>query len=215
MIVRDSLGLIGQHDKNNPEYLDHGDCPSRTGIMAMCGSEQDMNNMTKLIKEYQLVRHPSQPIHCDPAEMSRDQLIGWSAGLNEAFAKKDIEHYCFASVAAGKHASKWFINKDFLPPDVRLALYRAADDPAPWYIVLLAYMQLPLSILWACYAKPEHELNQIICMLSKYDARWLRVLTKLHPNWVDNLHDYWCGWRDQEEIYTLLVRYVKLRVASI
>lgn len=221
MIVRDQYGIICQHNRDYPDYLDQGDSAARTGLMAMCESPQDLHNITEFLTfgkdGLKLVRHPHQLKWNDSALTSRDQLIQWAAGTRGA----ELACYWIART----YATSWFINKDFLAPDVRLYLYKCAEGCGPWeasthhpyvsnkapfYIKLLGYPLMFLSILWSCYATPNEEQNKMIAMCSIYGRNWLRLLVRLHPSIVNNLNTYWGGhpWRDQPEIAEALINYI-------
>ncbi len=207
MIVRDEYGFIGQvgvfaDGTPNTKDLDFGDCAGRTGILAMCDSERDKELLPAFINRYSslLMRYPGQAErgYDDPSQTSRDQLICWVAGNNNA---------CSLS-----YAQAGYINKDVLGFDVRLYLYKAAQTAPPIYIKTLGMIQLPLSILWSCLITPDHELNQLICMLSQFDSKWTKMMVRLHPDWKKNLTDYWNGWRNMPEISEMLINYVNNRI---
>lgn len=218
MIKRDEFGFIGQvgvlkDGTPNPADFDFGDCAFRTGLLAMCGSAKDKALLPKLIDPITglVIRYPGQPErgYDLPTNTSRDQLIGWAAGvasLNEKFSNQNSD-------ALLHYAQTGKINKDILGFDVRLFLYKCAGvQNIPLKIKTLGMAQLPLSILWACHVTPEHELNQIICQLSVFDKKWTQMLINRHPNWRRNLMNYWNGWRAMSEIYGLLLNYVEEKV---
>ena len=209
---RDKHKIIIQHNYKDPEnksQYDGGDSISRTGIMAMCGSERDQLNM---VSQYwktngEIVRHPYQPVWNEYKEMSRDQLVCAVAGM---FKKQ-------AETVRKRH---WFlINKDLLAPDVKLHLALCADHWSKYAWGIIGYPWLILSILWSCYVTPNHELNQIICQCVKAGRPFLKLLCKLHPNWIKNLNDYWGVdqnshgfWRNQPEIAFEIIKYVENKI---
>lgn len=201
MIKRDETGIICQHDPNVSEYMDGGDSASRTGIMALCGSEQDKellpnfligSNLLGEVKR-KLVRHPNQKNWNISELTSRDQLVCYAAGCfnnKPQCAQSLLESY------------NWFINKDILMPDVRNHLKLCAGKSGSW----LGYLWLNISILCAAYIKPDVELNQLICMCLVAGPKYMKRLVKYHPNIIGNINKYWCGYpfRDQNEIYQYL-----------
>lgn len=217
MIYRDDKGFIGQAgvDRNlkqiQPIVLDHGDTACRTGILAMCGSEQDADLLIDLIDETELLRrHPTQEPHCKPSELSRDQLIGWAAGSKKPRTRQ--ERLLMSDVILS-YAEDGRVNKDILGFDVRLYLYKASGlTEPPLHIYALGMAQLPLTIMWHCFVKPDHELNQLICQLSVFDPKWMRMMTNLHTSWRANLVNYWSGWRNQPEIALMLIQFVQDKI---
>lgn len=206
MIVRDRWGIICQHYKDDTP-IDGGDSASRTGIMALCGSAADKNVMVTFY-EYnvndglkRLVRHPFQSKWNHEELTSRDQLVCFVAGLKGSYWWLDMLAKEF------NKAYKFRINSDILAPDVKLHLNLCANI-VPWWAPL-GYAYLRLAILWACFVRPDDELNQILCQCIVAGKKYVRMLCKLHPNWIKNTQDYWGGWRDQEEIGEALIQKVK------
>lgn len=187
MIVRDKFGIIVQH----PD-MDEGDSASRTGIMALCGSHEDQELLWLFTHNLTFVRHPFAEKWNKASQLSRDQLVCIAAGTT---TKKSLllKETCLA------YANKWFCNKDFLDPGVRLFLYKCARAKAPWHIRLLGPIFLRLSILWTCLHEKE-ELNQLLCICIVMQGKYLTRLYEWHPSSYKNVMDYWGGWRDQAEI---------------
>lgn len=208
-MIRDRHHIIIQHNYKEPSdesQYDGGDSISRTGIMAMCGSERDQLNM---VIQYwktngEIVRHPYQPVWNEYREMSRDQLVCAAAGMNKRQAETVRKRHWL------------FINKDFLAPDVKLHLAICADHWSKHTWGIIGYPWLILSILWSCYVTPNHELNQIMCMCIRAGRTYVKLLCKLHPNWILNINEYWGTyswahghWRDQKEIAAALISRVE------
>lgn len=208
MIVRDENGIIVQHNLDYPDQKDGGDSASRTGIMAMCGSVEDMELLGEFVPFYEgkLVRHPRQSGWNDHRKTSRDQLICWAAGVNQM--GNFIPAYLLGSLH--NYAESWFINKDVLPPHVRYALYKITGFKAPWWIRMVAEPMMDAAIWYSCKIRPDEEQNQIICLASIYGDEWVNKVWKTHPYLGENLRKYWCGkpWRDQAEIYLKMVEFV-------
>jgi hypothetical protein len=205
---RDRHSIIIQHNYQQPDdetQWDGGDSISRTGIMAMCGSERDQLNMVSQFwkSNGEIVRHPYQPVWNEYKEMSRDQLVCAVAGM---YSKQ-------AETVRKRH---WLmINKDLLAPDVKLHLALCANHWSKYLWGILGFPWLILSILWSCYVTPNHELNQILCQCVKAGKPFLWLLCKLHPNWKKNVMEYWGVekhmhgfWRDQEEIADTMIAFV-------
>lgn len=234
MIKRDEHGIIVQHNLNYPDQMDGGDSASRTGIMAMCGSKDDAILLSKFAYGFggQLVRHPFQTSNgrtgedfrnwADPKETSRDQLICWAAGVNVWTPIVNIknnpfgsETWKYISIATIKtYAEMNFINKDFLPPHVRCALYIVAFQKPPLWIRLIAEPMMLLHLAWSAKFASDEEQNQTVCLCSIYGDEWVKRLYDWHPNLYKNLMTYWDGkpWRDQKEISEAMIKFIESKV---
>lgn len=214
-LVRDQNGFIMQvgvnADGSQNSDLDGGDCAARTGVLAMCGSKPDAELLPRLVKDGLLIRYPGQEErgYNLPTETSRDQLICWAAGV--PFIEKLSDRMMCQDVCI-HYATKGKVNADILLPDLRLFLYTVAGFPAPTHIKLLGMANLPMTIMWACYVKPDHELNQLICQLSVFDKKWMRMLVERHPDWKRNLYGYWSEWRRMSEIFNLMAKFVMEKI---
>lgn len=209
MIKRDSHGIIVQHNVDYPDYLDGGDSAARTGIMALCGSEQDQYNLSYFSDyTFKLVRHPHQNQWKDSSKTSRDQLIQWAAGVSRCPTKMCV-------IVCIRYSESWFINKDFLSPDVLLYLYKCISRKAPMWLKITGYPMMFLSLLWSCFIVPNSEQNKIFCMCAVMGDWWLEKLVAWHPNLACNMMIYWCGypWRDQVEIYNAICAYIQKRIS--
>lgn len=217
MIVRDEHGIIVQHNLDHPDQADGGDSASRTGIMALCGSSIDASRLAAFMfwggGKMGLVRHPTQTKWMDPRLTSRDQLICWAAG----FSAPASSIYRFACLR--RCARAWFINKDFLTPDVRMFLqymYKPSSISVASK-VLGNFFLLAHVLLYGAFKK-DAEQNQLVCMLlalSKHGTWYQKVLRwyiKLHGRLKENLLHYWGGkpWRDQEEIAQAMIKALAL-----
>lgn len=201
MLVRDTENIIVQHNRDYPAQADGGDSASRTGIMALCGSYVDKQLLSKFItNDWKLVRHPTQDKWNNPKLTSRDQLICWAAGLhNDTTQWLTIREY----------SKKFFINKDVLPPDVRLFLHLISNKRPSSALKFWGNLFLAAHVYYNTKIKPDTEQNQLICMLlalAKVDARYDKLLRKYiaqHKTLGTNLLQYWGGtpWRDQVEIF--------------
>lgn len=207
MIKRDHLNIIIQHNADWPLEADGGDSAARTGIMALCGSKEDQALLNEFVVADKLIRHPGQPQWCTSDKTSRDQLIQWAAGVFQY--RKQFN--TFSDFAIRDYADDWFINKDFLPPDVKLYLHKCINMQEPLWLKILGYPNMFLSLLWSCFVMPSNETNQMICMCSVYGKWWLRKLAKWHPNLNKSILDYWGGhpFRDQIEIADALIAFVE------
>lgn len=199
MIKRDEYGIIVQHDPNVPEYADGGDSAARVGIMVAFGSSRDriVLNWWQVMPNsgiYDCVRHPVQEQWSNPKQFSRDQFVPFLAGLSTKIAPHILDAF----------SGSW-VNKDFLLPDVQLHRALCLKAKVGMLLKISGYSFLWLSILWACYIKPKHELNQLACQCLIAGPKWLRMLYVLHPNYDQNFRDYYSGWRDQSEISTFII----------
>lgn len=224
MIIRDNNNLIVQHNADHPEYRDGGDTASRTGLMAMCGSIDDIQNLEKLIvmigvDNYKLVRHPKQKSNghpaeskdfrdwTDPQETSRDQVICFAAGLKYGYQGSIVFR------ALHNYAKSCIINKDILLPHYKLTLYRAIGSQGSLISIVFGYPMLLLHLLFSAYLKPNAEQNQTIAMLAHYPDWLLRIYCKAHGNIAENMFKYWAGkpWRDQFEIGLAICEHIDQR----
>jgi len=192
VIRRDQFGIICQHSHDRPEELDGGDSCSRTGIMARSGSLKDLALLPKFIVGGKfVVRHPAQPKFSDPKETSRDAIICFFA------AQSSDEN---VGNAAFHYANSWFVNKDFLDPALKLALYKRSPFDAPLWLEGLGRVWLWIALLWNCFIMPEHEQNQFASVCLIMGRPWITRLYAWHPDLNYNIRKYFQGWRDQDEI---------------
>ena len=217
MIRRREDGVVGQHDPNDPSYLDFGDAASRTGLLAMCGSEQDMDLLPLFEDGNGFMRRDYvQMPWAWPMNSTRDQLIPYVSGC--AFAGKGsiVRRLLDAHKARGWRCQnvdadapgttkKFPDGPDWLAPDHRMHLKLCADGTYKPSIAEILWLRA--SILWSCKVKPLHELNQIICQCIIAGPVYLRMLCKLHPDWKKNIREYWGGYpfRDQNEIGEMII----------
>ncbi len=219
MIVRDVYNIIMQHDIYGKDKPSGGDSASRTGIMALCGSELDR----KLLPLFNngkgvCVRHPTEPDSCDPRNFTRDQLLCYVAGLwsaNDKIYIKDARKILIA------HLLRFGFCQNTHELHTKKAKLAPPDWLHPgniWHLILCSrawylYWFFPIGIvcqfidiLWHCYVDSDQELNQIFCVTSV--SGLLPFLVWLHPGFSTNMRRYWCNWRDQKEIYENILKYV-------
>lgn len=208
---RDNLGIIGQTDANDPSYLDFGDAPFSTGLMAFGGSVQDKELMKLFITwDYRIVRHPSSDQntgthpHNDSRSVSRDQVIAFFSGIYKRECHEYVRQACV------KYAKGWRVNRDILGPAHKYYLYKCAGVKPNIVLTAFAYLHQGLSILWDCYIKPNSEKNQSIVMNTIFGKRWIKFLYYNHPDLYKNIDVYFNGWRDKAEIG----RGLKLRIGQ-
>lgn len=188
MIVRDGHGIIVQHDPNDASYMDGGDSAARVGIMAAFQSPIDL----LVIKHWEKpCRHPFQAKWSEPKDFSRDQWTCWMAGF-------------WAAGRVPPNPYKYFVNKDILLPDHWLHAAICSGTATKLHY-LLGYPVLWLSVMWASYVRPGHELNQLACQCVVAGNWWLRLLVRHHPNYNKNFTDYYGGWRDQPDMSTRIL----------
>lgn len=216
MIVRDEFGIIMQHplDKNSG-----GDSARACGIMALCGSQQDLGVMWKfekpLLSGY-LSRHP---VHYQTDNFTRDQLLCTIAGIHSAGQIK------LAKRVFWSHAKRLFFCQNYreqFPDKTGLRRNKGffGRDPLAFshighlilcaeifwlypFVFLLGLPWLICETIYHAKCTPRAEPNQLISMLKKYDMIWLWVY--LHPNWRTCVLNYWTGWRDQKEIANQII----------
>lgn len=213
---RDEYGIIVQHDILNPAYGDGGDSCNRSGIMALCGSKQDQKLLTKFyLGNGYCVRHPTQLPHNTANTFSRDQVIPYLAGLYKAklhktanaILKRIVNNKCFMS---NTHFHPSLVKKefpnapDFCHPGVIWHFILCAKAYRLYWLAPIGYFFQALDLLWSCYVKPFAEQNQSFCMF--YVSGLLPLYLKLHPDFDKAMSEYWSKWRDQKEIYEIIVK---------
>ena len=201
---RDQYGIIGQTDKDNPDYFDCGDSAFSTGLMAFCGSIEDIQLMPLFITDdFKLVRHPFQSAntgthpHNDSRATSRDQVIAFFAGLkwcNDETVKK----------ACLKYAKGWRVNRDILGPAHKYYLYKLAGVEPSTTLAFFAELHQACSLFWDCYIRPNTEKNQSVVMNCIFGDEWIKLLVKHHPDIYSNVENYFGGWRGRGEIAVAL-----------
>jgi hypothetical protein len=190
MLKRDSHGIICQHSVLDPNYMDGGDSLRATGIMALCGSQDD-KRLLPLFDEAlgYLCRHPWQEEWKSVAKTSRDQVVcAVASGL-----PRSVKQYLEDGV----------VNKDFLDFGVRLYMYKTIGQKAPAWLRFLGTINLFLSLVWNTKIKPSSEMNQFACICIVMGPWWCDKLMTWHPDIFGNINEYWGatgGWRNQPEI---------------
>jgi hypothetical protein len=205
---RDRHGIIIQSNED-PNYEDGGDSAFSTGLMAFSGSLEDVLLMPQFIIENKLVRHPYQPAWNRPNLTSRDQVVAFFAGLHSVYIhnlslvqQQSVRSACIAYAKCG------WVNKDILLPDVRLYLYKCAGINPPAITAIFGILFAALSLIWDCFIKPNHEMNQTVCRNIVFGKKWIQTLVRWHPDLNKNLVNYFCGFpfRDKAEIGLALER---------
>lgn len=198
MLARDTHGIIVQHPS-----MDGGDSAARTGIAAL-KLEADVLNLERFMtKSGLLIRHPKQADWNDPKKTSRDQLVQFCVSDNKVTA-----------LVANKYKDRWFINKDFLDPSVKLYLYACAKVAPPFWLNTIGCMWLFLSFIWNTEIKRWDEKNQFACMCIRFGPQWCHMLIRQHPNISKAIMDYWSGWRDQKELGYILLETLKAQAVK-
>jgi len=199
-MIRDANGIIMQYDPSNPNPVSGGDSAARTGLAALSGSAQDAALLHLFVIDKLLVRHPFEAGSNDPTNTSRDQLVPFIAGCklsgNVELAKKLRQSY------------GWRINNDVLDPGVQLHMDLCSNRTP--ILSLLGYPWLILSILWACYIAPDHELNQLMSQCLVAGRFYVRLLCRLYPgDWKSNFTTYFNGWRDLPDLCDMIIKRVE------
>lgn len=198
MISRDAQGLpIRIREDGSVDYTDSA---FLTGMLSLFGS--NIENPWVYATRGGLVRHPTGDEYVsNPANTSRDQLVAWMSSF-----RKCPEFFSYTS--------KWFINKDFLPPHVKLYLYIKFGKKAPLWLYPISYLWMFFDLLISHAIVPrfqkvedQHELNQALCVY--HELGLIKVLLAVHPNPDENMKDYYCRWRNQEEIYQMYLEWKK------
>lgn len=208
MLVRDSYGVIVQHNRDFPEYTDAGDSLSRTALMAMCESERDHEMLYTFViqdenfKVKGLARHPKDPKWSDVNLTSRDQIICLCGVRYMTPRLKDT---------LAQYAYKGSVNKDILLPHHRLVILESCFLKAGFVNNVIGRIYLFFHILYNSWIVPSSEQNQTIAMLAAMPHWWLKLFCKLHPDIRANLREYWNGypWRDQPELSDAIIKWLE------
>lgn len=214
MIVRDSHGIIVQHDPNNPAYVDGGDSVNRTAIMALCGSEIDQDLLVMFSKHGFVVRHPYQEPWNYAGNCTRDQIIPFMAACQWG-----VGFTVYNAIKKRKWRAQ-NINKDSKESESTLPDLFTLDHIFWMRDVLnvkqsiltatIGRLWFLLSIFWNALLARDKEHNQIICMmLSMKNKIFLNIYCLLFKEYEDNILNYWGNWRDQKEIGTSIIKRIK------
>lgn len=204
MISRCKLGLPIRI-REDEGTIDFTDSAFLSGMLSLFGSKEEKLDL--YISKTELVRHPEGDQNDTrvtlPENTSRDQLVAWSSTKsNNPEVNKTRLHY----------AKKWFINKDFLGPQIKLYLYIQANEKAPAWLYPLAYLFLFLDLIFSHLISPrnkevkdQHEINQALCLYNAFGL--IKLFLLVHPTPDENMKDYYCGWRNQKEIYEMYLKW--------
>ncbi len=203
---RDQYGIIIQTNED-PAYEDGGDSAFSTGLMAFADSREDQLLLPKFIIQNKLVRHPYQQGWNESKNTSRDQVIAFFAGLAALDPQNfDPRAYDILVAACISYAKSWRVNYDILLPDVKLYLYLCARVKPPKLLSVVGKGFAVLSIIWDCFIKPHHEMNQSVCKNIVLGEPWIQALHRWHPELENNVAKYFCGFpfRNKSEIGSAL-----------
>jgi len=204
MISRDTTGTPIRYREDGS--IDATDSSFLTGMLGLFGSDEEdqrrhINNDLKLVRNKNLDAWSKSPLNT-----SRDQLIAWAS----VKAKDPITRLVMQD-----YASKRFINKDILLPHLRLYLYKQAESKAPLWLRIVGPIIMFLDIGLFCTiqntkkVEEQHEINQILCLCNSYGKWALIMFFELHNTPDENMKDYFCGWRNQGEIYEMYLNWRK------
>lgn len=218
MIQRDLEGFVLQHpiDKNSG-----GDTSRTTGMLAMFGSRIDRELLLKHEKPKGsglLCRHPK--FYSDD-DFTRDQMLPIIGALyqcqhpdHKALAKRIFWSRFKCGFLAqnymnqfpekdGVRKNKGLFGRDPLSPSHIGMLILAGEQYWLFWLLPFCYVWAMIDIFYHAKVVPRNEPNQLIAVCMTYDLLWLWVAA--HPNWKKSIEIYWCGWRDQKEIYEYIV----------
>ena len=204
MLKRDAYGYIVQHDKSDISYGDGGDTARSMGMYYFRFPDEIPASSQLVMSDGATRRHPYQAKWKSPHLMSRDNLLCLLMGISHLDARRVYWYY---------KAKNWYVNNDWLSPSHRLHIMRCANVAPTWKEKTIGRMFLAGDILWHRYVMPMREQNQIICQAAS--EGWLKFYVWCSPySWRKALHEYWCGWRDQCEMYEYIVQSVEARVSD-
>jgi hypothetical protein len=203
--MRDDYGYIVQHDKTDRDYADGGDTARSMGMYWFRFPDNIPVCSSLVMASGACRRHPYQAKWRSGHLMSRDNLLCLVIGLSHWDALRVHSYYKLQG---------WFVNKDWLSPSHRLHIMRCANVAPTWKEKIIGRMFLVGDILWHRYVMPMREQNQVICQASS--EGWLKFYVYCSPfSWRKALREYWCGWRDQCEMYTYIVESVEMRISKM
>lgn len=223
MLVRDTLGIVVQHSIYEPGYADSGDSSRSEGILALCDSKEDVGLLEKFeVRPGILSRHP---IDYDPNSFTRDQLLPLMAGFWRV-KRFDIARRVFWSHAQrfflcqntheldGKKKEWW--NRDILSPGNVAHLILCSRLWYLYFFIPIGWIWMFGELIWTTKVRPWSEQNQFISMMFVAGKYWLKIYTKLHPDWKKGIRIYWSEgkgfWRNQPEIGELLISSVEKKI---
>lgn len=177
-MIWDELGL--PRDNGSTDYEDSA---RLAGIVKVF--DYVRVDMTKYYQFNQYVRHP----YATKYSMSRDQTIPLMAGLYLQ-GRTDLVHLDFVN------------GKDVFTPSHRGHIRRCQGKKAFWYQDLWLWF----DVIWSCKFDPDHESNQLLCMLMIHpDKKYLKYWLKNHPDFRKNIRYYWSGWRGEGELAEYMI----------
>ena len=136
-------------------------------------------------------RHPRESKY----KFSRDQTIPLFAGL---------QRLGLAALVDPDYKTEG----DFISPDVRGHIRRCAGLTATWY----QDAALWLAMLYHIYVNPEHESNQILCMLwIHHDDKYLKYFCNNYK-YERSIRDYWENWRQESEFAEHMIKVIRERI---
>ena len=163
------------------------------GVLAITGE------MTPVYRYYTaargLVRHPASEL-----PFTRDQLLCLAylhykyrtLGSSNTPVQSSIES-CIAFAPNGK---------DYLNPAHRQHLrICTGGTPSLWGNIWLVG-----EICWHAFCVPTSESNQLICMLLTSPPMYVNLWKRLNVRWRESINEYWCGWRNEPELATALIK---------
>ena len=209
---RDKFGIIIQE---GPGYEDAGDSAFSTGMMAFANSKEDAFLLTQFIdSDGNVVRHPFDSKWSDHKLTSRDQIIAFFAGMLSPHIRNPGISYDILKSSCLKYAKGWKVNSDVLSFNHKLYLYKLSGQKAPLWLYPMGYLNQALNLLWDCFIKPSHEMNQSVCMNAVYGDGWLRTLNSWHPGLKKNIFDYYGGWRNKNDMGISINFAISIRMAK-
>ena len=210
IISRDSDGLIMQGPK---EAADGGDSSHKTGFAAFCSSQEDFPHLFKFESNGIMVRHPTQFPWNNWKNSTRDQLLAYVAGCWRA-GHSDVNQRLLAAHAARlpsftcQNTEKDEPGSVKIPPigdplwpDDIMTLKIASGDSGA-YSEPLGQLWLQLSIEGA---DPDITVEKNQLIVKSIICGKLDLYVQCHPNYAENIRDYWSGWRNQPQIADALI----------
>lgn len=184
-MIFDELGL-----PKDTGASDYQDSARLAGIMATFGHPLTPD-LSKYIVSGRYRRHPTE----EKYSMSRDQTVCLFSGL-KAQGKPNLVDPTYSTEG------------DLVSPSVRNHFKRCAN----YATSKIGDLNLWADILWNAFITPTGESNQLICILWNADPKFLKAWVKLNKKWKQSIEDYWCGWRGEKELATLIVSKIEGRI---
>lgn len=229
MIYRDEHGYIVTHDG------DGGDSANRAGLHALCTPSNAMTAKLRgyEVQPGILTRHPLQYPWDNPWNFTRDQLLPFVAGCWKqrhwgiarrvfwAHAKRLFFCQNFERDAPGttkypwphevqpnkwgKYEERSFDFADILMPNDIGHLILCGRMWYLYWLLPVTHCFLLFAVVGHCLWHKSDDETQIIAECIVAGAPFVRLYKRLKPTWRESLQRYWCGWREEQTLCSMII----------